>query len=266
MIQSKIKEEQPVFVNSLNKLDKTQLSENKTQLEFESFIDNLIGEKENLKVLEIGCGSVSHINLGKNTYIVGIDISAQQLERNSILQEKIVADIQEYELPQSEYDVIVAWWVFEHLSRPDLVLKNCQQALKPNGIIILVSPDPRALKGLITKFSPHWFHVLISRYVFGYIKAGVDEQGPFKTCLRESMSPQSIQKFAANNNLSVEYFQTYENYWQEAMRKRYWWINIIWNSVKMVLENLTFGYIKVESTDYRFLLKKASASKLPTSK
>lgn len=256
MSQLIIEDKEQVFVNSLDGLDQTQLSENRTKLEFVSLLDNILGSKKNLKVLEIGCGSVSHINLGENPYIVGIDIAEPQLKRNSILQERIVADIEEYELPQSQYDVIVAWWVLEHLSQPDLVLKKCQQALKTGGVIILVSPDPRALKGLITKFTPQWFHVFLSRYVFGYTKAGIDEQGPFKTCLRESMSPQSIEKFAKNNNLSIECFQMYENYWQEAMRKRYWWINAIWNILKVVLETLSFGYINVQHTDYRFILKK----------
>lgn len=250
-------EEQLVFVNDLGTLDETKLSEKRTKTEFDLLIAKLLGTQENLKVLEIGCGSVSHINLGKNPYLVGIDISQQQLERNSVLQEKIVANVEEYELPESEYDVIVAWWVLEHLSRPDLVLKNCQRALKPNGRLILVSPNPRAMKGLVTKFSPHWFHVFVSRYIFGYQKAGVEEQGPFKTHLRESMSPQSIKKFAATNNLSVEYCQMYENYWQEAMRKRYWGINAVWTVVKLLVKTLSFGYIDVEYTDYMILLKKA---------
>ncbi len=256
MNKLKLKEKKPVFVNSFKRLDKAQFSEMKTKLEFESFISDRLGEKENLKVLEIGCGSVSHINLGKNPHIVGIDIAPQQLERNTILQEKIVANIEEYQLPESEYDVIVAWWVLEHLSRPDLVLQNCQQALKSKGVLILVSPDPRALKGIITKFSPQWFHVFISRYLFGFSQAGVDEQDPFKTYLKETMSPQYINKFAKNNNLSVELFQRYENYWQEALRRRYWFVNAIWGIGKLILEFLSFGQIDVKNIDYRFVIKK----------
>ncbi len=256
MNQSKVEEQKPAFINSFQEQNKAEFSENITKSEFDSFISKQLGERENLKVLEIGCGSVSHINLGKDPYLVGIDIAAPQLERNKYLKEKIVANIEEYQLPESEYDVIVSWWVLEHLSRPDLVLKNCQQALKPNGALILVSPDPRSLKGLITKFTPQWFHVFISRYVFGFSKAGVDEQGPFRTYLKESMSPSYINKFAQNNNLSVELFQMYENYWQEALKRRYWFVNAIWSMAQIILETLSFGYINVRSTDYRFFIKK----------
>lgn len=256
MNQSKVEEQKPVFTNSFKEQNKAEFSENITKSEFDSFISKQLGDRKNLKVLEIGCGSVSHINLGKDPYLVGIDIAAPQLERNKYLQEKIVANIEEYQLPESEYDVIVSWWVLEHLSRPDLVLKNCRQALKPNGALILVSPDPRSLKGLITKFTPQWFHVFISRYVFGFSKAGVDEQGPFRTYLKESMSPAYINKFAQNNNLSVELFQMYENYWQEALRRRYWFANAIWSLAQVILETLSFGYINVRSTDYRFFIRK----------
>jgi 2-polyprenyl-3-methyl-5-hydroxy-6-metoxy-1,4-benzoquinol methylase len=256
MSQSKFQKKEASFVNSLDKIDKTKLSEKKTQLELESFIDNLLSEQENLKILEIGCGELSHINFGNNPHIVGIDVSAKQLERNTDLDEKIVANIEEYKLPEMEYDVIVAWWVLEHLSQPNLVLQNCQKALRENGVIILVSPDPNALKGLITKFTSQWFHEFTSRYIFGYSQAGVEEQGPFKTHLKNSMSVQSIKKFAKNNNLSVEYFKMYENYWQEAIRKRYWGVNILWNIAKITFETLSFGYIRVKNTDYQFILKK----------
>ena len=65
-------EEEQVFVNSFHTLDTAQFSESRTKLEFEYFISKQLGNQENLKVLEIGCGSVSHINLGKNPYLVGI--------------------------------------------------------------------------------------------------------------------------------------------------------------------------------------------------
>ena len=256
MNRANIEEKKPEFVNSFDKLNKEEFSENKTKSEFESYISQQLGTEKNLKVLEIGCGSVSHIDLGIDPYIVGLDLAAQQLERNTYIQEKIVANIEEYQLPESEYDVIVSWWVLEHLSRPDIVLKNCQQALKPNGVMILVSPDPRALKGLITKFTPQWFHVLVSRYIFGYSGAGVDEQGPFRTYLRETMSPSYIKKFAEDNNLSVELFQMYENYWQEALRRRYWFADAAWKVGGAIIESLSFGYINVKYTDYRFFIRK----------
>lgn len=257
MSKSQIKEKQPVFNNSFKTLDKAQFSEMQTKLEFESFISQQLGDQENLKVLEIGCGAMSHINLGKNPYLVGLDVSAKQLARNTNLQEKIVANIEEYQLPEATYDVIVSWWVLEHLSCPDLVLQNCYHALKLNGVMILVSPDPRAFKGIITKLSPQWFHVFISRYIFGNLQSGVDEQGPFRTYLKESMSPQYINKFAQDHNLSVELFQKYENYWQEALRRRYWFVNISWSLVGIILKFLSLGYINVKYSDYRFFIRKA---------
>ena len=256
MERASIEKRKPKFVNSFGTLNQEEFSENKTKSKFKSYISEQLGTKENLKVLEIGCGSVSHIDLGINPYIVGLDIAAQQLERNTYIKEKIVANIEEYQLPKSEYDVIVSWWVLEHLSCPDLVLKNCQQALKPDGVLILVSPNPRALKGLITKFSPQWFHVFVYRYIFGFSGAGANEQGPFRTYLRETMSPSYIKKFVEHNSLSIELFQMYENYWQEALRRKYWFANAIWKVGGAIIESLSFGYINVRHTDYQFFIRK----------
>jgi 2-polyprenyl-3-methyl-5-hydroxy-6-metoxy-1,4-benzoquinol methylase len=164
--------------------------------QLQSVIDTLLHDKNQLKVLEIGCGSCSHVDLGQNAYMVGIDISQKQLDRNTTLDEKICGDVESYFLPQEEFDVIVCWWILEHLSHPDKALENCQKSLKKDGIMILAIPNVMSVKGLITKLTPHWFHVWFYRYIFGEKLAGIDDQVPFKTYLRMSLSPPSIKQFA----------------------------------------------------------------------
>ena len=60
----------------------------------QSIIDSMPSGKKELRVLEAGCGSCSHIQLGRRSFVVGIDISKEQLGRNSTLNEKIKGDIQ----------------------------------------------------------------------------------------------------------------------------------------------------------------------------
>jgi 2-polyprenyl-3-methyl-5-hydroxy-6-metoxy-1,4-benzoquinol methylase len=79
----------------------------------------LLSNKKNIRVLEAGCGSASHFNFGQNAYLVGIDISEEQLKSNSVLNEKILGDIQVYNLPVTNFDVIVCWYVLEHLPEPE---------------------------------------------------------------------------------------------------------------------------------------------------
>src|SRR5579862_6866063 len=84
----------------------------------------LLKGRDRLKVLEAGCGSSSHVRLPGTVHAVGIDISAEQLAKNTAVQEKILGDIQQYRLPRGEFDVTVCWMVLEHLSNPGDALLN----------------------------------------------------------------------------------------------------------------------------------------------
>ena len=40
-------------------------------------------------------------------------------------------------------------------------------SLKPGGMILIGAPNPRSLSGVVTKYSPHWFHVWFYRHIRG---------------------------------------------------------------------------------------------------
>jgi ubiquinone/menaquinone biosynthesis C-methylase UbiE len=147
-----------------------------------------------VRLLEAGCGSASNLHFGKNARVTGIDISKKQLERNSILDEKIVGDIQSYEFPPESFDAIICWDVLEHLPQPELALRQFSRAVTPGGIVILKLPNVLSVKGLVTKFFPHWLHVLAYRYFYGEKNAGKEDTAPFKTFLRFSISANAIQQ------------------------------------------------------------------------
>jgi 2-polyprenyl-3-methyl-5-hydroxy-6-metoxy-1,4-benzoquinol methylase len=224
--------------------------------ELQSVVDALIEDRPNLKVLEIGCGDESHVKFGSNAYIVGLDVSEKQLERNTFINEKILGDIETYNLPESEFDVIICWWVLEHLSEPDKALRNCYKALKKNGIMIMAIPNVMSLKGLLTKYTPHWVHVGAYRYVFREELAGIDDNVPFKTYLRQKISPESIKKFAREQNLLIERFRLYENPRQVELRSRHWAIDNGWKVLSIATKALTFGKVDADLTDLIAVLKK----------
>ena len=143
-------------------------------------------EKEKpVMVLEAGCGSCSHIEIKSKAYFIGIDISLEQLERNSNLNEKIHGDIQSYNLPKRTYDIIICWDVLEHLPNPDKALSNFSAAIKDEGIIILTMPNVLSFEGVVTKLTPHWFHIWVYRNIFHEKWAGTEGRGPFKAFLRK---------------------------------------------------------------------------------
>ncbi len=223
--------------------------------ELQAVVDRLLPREGVTKVLEAGCGSMSRIHLGQNVRVVGIDISEQQLERNVSLNEKILGDIQYYDLPSSEYDVIICWDVLEHLPEPNKAVRNFLKAVKKGGIIVVAAPNVWSTKGLISKFTPHWFHVWAYQTFFGVKDAGVNGQRPFKTFLRFSIAPQAIKQLARKNSLAVEYCKTYEFQMQKNFRKNPLF-NILFTFIGIIGKVLSFNKVDLNHTDYIAVLRK----------
>jgi len=222
----------------------------------QSVIDKYLTGKKSIRALEAGCGSCSHIDIGKSAYIVGIDISEKQLQKNKILNEKILGDIQCYDFPASEFDVIFCWDVLEHLAQPKKALKNLIKALKRDGIIVLAVPNLISIKGMLTKYTPHWFHVWIYKNILGYEMAGKEGHVPFRTVLRYSIAPKFIKQYAYDNNLSIEYFSIYESQKQKNIRKNKFY-NMIFSILILLIKVLSFKKIDAGLTDYIIVLKRS---------
>ena len=179
-------------------------------IKLQKYIEKFLNGKSNIRNLEAGCGSASHVRFKNDCLRVCIDISEKQLERNSGLNEKILGDIQYYKFLPKAFDVIICWDVLEHIEKPTRVLNGFTDALRDNGILILALPNVLSLKGLITKYTSHRFHILFYRYIKGNKNAGKNDIGPFKTYMSYSISPNAITDFAHNKGLSVIYFDLYD--------------------------------------------------------
>lgn len=220
--------------------------------------------RERIRVLEAGCGSYPmSVDLGQSAHIVGIDISRRQLERNDVVDEKIVGDLQTFPLREREFDLIFCWDVLEHLKRPDLALLNFQRTLRPGGLIVIKVPNVLSLKGLVTKLSPHRFHVWVYRHVFGYADAGQDDKGPFPTFLRLSMSPPALARFARRNGLQIVYSTLYEAHNQMRLRGRFGLDGRLWRALRVAVERLTRNSVNLEGTEFLIVLQRPEARQSP---
>ena len=220
----------------------------------ESIVDTLLAGRRNIKILEAGCGSMSHFKYRTDAYLIGIDISQEQLYRNSILKEKILGDLQENSLPSSHFDLIICWDVLEHLPRPELALKNMAKAVNDGGVILLASPNVLTVRGLLTKFTPHWLHVWYYRYIVGFKQAGTPGNYPFESYHRFSMAPPAITKFAKKNNLSVELCR-YSRW--DHHEGRYPLFTMIWRPINKAVNALTSGRIGTdERMGFQIILRK----------
>jgi SAM-dependent methyltransferase len=196
------------------------------------------------------------LRFGEDAHIVGIDISAEQLERNPLLHERILGNLETYPLPRNRFDVIVCWDVLEHLRHPERALDNFLGAVSEGGIIVLAMPHVYSVKGMLTKLSPHWFHVLIYRYIFRIPTAGQPGSVPFPTYLRLAIAPENVKRFAARHGLTVAYFSLYESGYFGLFRARARLTGGLWNAVRLATHLLTFGRLSADLTDYIIVLQK----------
>lgn len=219
------------------------------------FIHKHFHDYEEVKILEAGCGSAVSIELLKNYVITGIDISTEQLERNQYITDRICADLQTYSFERNSFDIIISWYVLEHIKDPKKVLLNFTKALKTNGLIILALPNLWSVKGIVTKYTPLFIHIWFYRYVLKYQHAGNDDHGPFKTYLKYDISPYQIKKFAIENNYEIAHF-SYNTFpgFQEKIKKKPL-IAGIQLFVNAIFRFFSFGKITVNNTDFVIVLK-----------
>ena len=224
--------------------------------EAQSLVDQMAKPDAVLRVLEAGCGSNSKFKLAPNAHITGIDISKEQLEKNSVLHEKILGDIQTYPLEPSSFDIIFCWDVLEHLRHPENALRNFARAIRDGGIVVLGAPVVGSLKGVITKFTPHWFHVAVYRYWLGNMNAGKPGYAPFPTFLKNSMSPRSIEDFAHKSHLAVEALVVYEGAMQINERVKHRGVDLGLSVFGPLIKTLSFRRIDPSVTDFVMVLRK----------
>jgi 2-polyprenyl-3-methyl-5-hydroxy-6-metoxy-1,4-benzoquinol methylase len=196
--------------------------------------NSLLAGHTQVQVLEAGCGSSTHVRLQGVTRTVGIDISKEQLEANDVVQEKLHGDIQEYPLPKEQFDVAICWMVLEHLPRPNDALLNMFASLKPKGILILGFPNLFSIKGLVTKFTPFWFHE-------GFYKFMKYTSRHFPTYLRTAILPGRLTRFAQNNGFTVEFCKLEQGTVTKRFRNRFKVADITFATVDFLCRVITLG-------------------------
>lgn len=199
--------------------------------------NTLLNAKSQIKLLEAGCGSSTHIKFNPKLYAVGIDISKDQLAKNDIVQEKILGDIQDYPLPQNEFDVAICWMVLEHLPRPRHAMRNIFKSVKPQGLVIFGIPNLYSIKGIVTKFTPFWFHELFYK-IMNY------QSCHFPTYLRFAIVPKNILKFAEDNGFSVRLCKLVEGGVVRKVRSRFWIMDLAFSATDKVVRSISFGKLQ----------------------
>lgn len=100
---------------------------------------------KNQKVLDLGCGTGSFIKLlsKKNKQVEGIEISQKVAQIGQKKGLKItISDLHSsFPYQKNTFDTITAGEIIEHIYDTDFFLKEIKRVLKPNGFLILSTPN-----------------------------------------------------------------------------------------------------------------------------
>lgn len=214
-------------------------------------------DMEAVQILEAGCGSGSLIDIPKQGHVTGIDISKEEMDKNSVVHEKIIGDVQTYNLPTNKFNLVVCWDVLEHLPHPDRAMMNMLQSVAPGGLLLLAFPNVLSIKGLVAKFTPLWVHSVFNKFVYGK-RAGNPGLINFPTFLRWSIMPERVIKFAQKDKLNVELACLYESGVQRRFRKKIFLGDFLTSVIEALISFCSFGKISFQKSDCLFLFQKRS--------
>lgn len=212
-----------------------------------------------IRILEAGGGSATALDLPRlsTASITTIDIDEHQLERNAYADVKILADLEEVQLTD-RYDLIVLYNVIEHLRRPDRALGRLLDGLDEGGLFVVGAPVERSFAGMITKLTPHWFHVWVYRHVFGVPTAGLPGQGPFKTWFHPLARPNRLVEYMKRRGLTPSYLSLYDAGRLAHIQGRHPLLGLLLHAVTGLLNVAFLGSRDVRKGDYHLVFRVSS--------
>lgn len=162
-----------------------------------------------VRVLEAGCGnrwSLAPKNV--KLHITGIDTDAEALrirrEVSGDLDEAIVADLRDAEVPVGRFDVVYCSYVLEHVEGAEDVLNRLLDAVRPGGRLIVRMPDRDSVFGWTARHTPHRTHVWFKRYVERFPDAGKPGHAPYPVVYDKVVSARGMQDWVRRRGATVE--------------------------------------------------------------
>ena len=165
-----------------------------------------------ISALEIGPGSGIYLPFLCNKFssVDALDIEKAHLDDIAYLQDKyenlglIEADLFSFSKNCKGYDFILCSEVIEHVENPQAFFSAICDCLKPNGIIVLSTPQPFSFLELIGKIALSPILIWLPRFLYN--------EPVLPTGHISLVSRKTLTRYCDNNSISVEYTECFGLY------------------------------------------------------
>jgi len=226
-------------------------------LELHAVLRRLL-DRPGLAIYEAGGGSTSFLpqSLLDGADVTVVDLDPAQLANNSYAHHRIQGDIQRYSLPRNSFDLVACYNVIEHLPDVEAALRRFFECVCGGGLVVIGAPNPVSLSGIVTRSTPHWFHVWYYRHIVGKHRAGLPGEPPFPVYFHPLVWPERLKAFARRSGLEVVFERRYESPRYAEMRARRPVLGAAVDLAAKALNALALNRIDVRHGDYHLVLRK----------
>lgn len=197
----------------------------------------LLSDRDEVRVLDIGAGIQSSVIIRGTTHLVGVDVDAKHLAENHSLDERIVVGVEDMDFPDESFDGVVTVYALEHVARPDLAFARIARLLKPGGVVVAIVPNVSSAKAVLTRHTPTGFHVWAYRHLLDRkdVMTNDDEHGgPFPTVLHGSLRLDRVEQLLPTLGLDVIHVERFEDNKQRYFREKLHLVDRPWEAVRRI--------------------------------
>lgn len=202
-------------------------------------------------IYEAGGGSRTRLSssLMRQAHITVVDVSKEQLDACSYAHEKVLGSVSEWS-SAANFDLVSCINVLEHVKDVEGALKNFSLSLKIGGVLYIASPRKYGLQGIITRFTPHFIHVLYYKIVRGKKNAGEPGQAPFPVYFSKGLTYTELSEALGMENLDIKCLLEYEGVHLKILRKKRRYLYIMYRGLSFVVDVLTLWIFKAGLSDF----------------
>lgn len=102
--------------------------------------------RKSTKILDVGCGEGSHLNLFLSSGQIGIGIDTNRFALNLAKKQYpkykfIHFSGKNIPFPDNTFDLVYSTFVLEHTTDPEILISEMARVLKPNGQLVILCPN-----------------------------------------------------------------------------------------------------------------------------